>query len=172
MNFVENESIFVQLIFIFIQIHLNFMLFLCGYLIGHITDEFVYISIFYFFFIGVHNILNVFVQDIHAFLLSYKSFHGLFIALIFHFIAGISHDFGHTSHHILHGFVDCHLLQSISDIFLLESEILELSIKVIVFLDHLVVLEDLLSDHFFGLCRLLLIDFFLQLSVQIFALVF
>ena len=79
---------------------------------GHIINEFVNVFILDLFLIGVHDILHVLVEHIHTLFFSHKSFHGLFVALVFHFVAGIAHDLGHPGHNILHGFVYRHLLES------------------------------------------------------------
>ena len=124
---------------------------LCHLLLRHVTDEFINIVILNLLFFSSHDILHILVHHIHSFLFSHELLHGLVVIGVLHLVVSPTHYFSHPWHHILHRLVHTHLLQSNSKKNVLEGDCLQLGIKIIVFLNHLIVFKYLLSDNFLSL---------------------
>lgn len=161
---VYHHSDVIELVLVLVQVHLDLLVLLGHRLVGHVVDQLVHVTVLDLLFLRVHDVLHILVHHRHALLLSHEPFHGLLHALVLHLVARRAHDLGHPAHDILHGLVDCHLLQ-------LKGQVLQLPVELVVLVYHLIVLEDLLGDHLFCLRGLLLLDLLLEIAVEVLALV-
>lgn len=109
---IELSSQIIEIILVLVEVHFHLLLVLGHLLCSHLADQLVHVLVLDLLLFSAHYVLNVLVHHVHAFLLSHEALHRLLVVHALHLIVGAAHYLGHSRHHVLHGLIHAHLLQS------------------------------------------------------------